>query len=277
MCNSPNSHNLKQIKIYDYQNSLLKKTQNYSYHWHFRSMTSPLYPVHVFLLVFPHIFSVCLLQQLGRKHYQFHFLQKGLSELVNGWFKNSFVKSLNCFLPLFMIAKKCFHKSLVLLKSRHEQLQNVSLSPKETLYLNCHLYQDHRSKLQKIHLFALLQNQSSGWTLFELFPIEMWLMIVVYFVNMKDNLIIDASLNNQRGKEYLVVRYVRLAKVKLERIVCIISAFRLTDTQTSSWFLLIHMALYRILLDHHLDHFVLHCDSLFRALFCLVWYFLLWF
>ena len=95
-------------------------------------------------------------------------------------------------------------------------------------------------------------------------------MIVVYFVNMKDNLIIDASLNNQRGKEYLVVRYVRLAKVKLERIVCIISAFRLTDTQTSSWFLLIHMALYRILLDHHLDHFVLHCDSLFRALFCLV-------
>ena len=185
-CNSPNSHNLKQIKIYHYKNSLLKKTQNYSYHWHFRSMTSPLYPVHVFLLFFPHIFSICLLQQLGRIHYQFHFLQKGLSELVNGWFKNSFVKSLNCFLPLFMIAKKCFHKSLVLLKSRHEQLQNVSLSPKETLYLNCHLYQDHRSKLQKIHLFALLQNQSSGWTLFELFPIEMWLMIVVYFVNMKE-------------------------------------------------------------------------------------------
>ena len=55
---------------------------------------------------------------------------------MNGWFKNSFVKSLNCFLPLSMIAKKCLHKSLVLLKSRHEQLRNVSLSPKETLYFN---------------------------------------------------------------------------------------------------------------------------------------------
>ena len=61
----------------------------------------------------------------------------------------------------------------------------------------------------------------------------------------------------------------RLAKVMLERIVCIISAFRLTGTQTSSCFLLIHMALDRILL-HHLDNFVLHYHSLFRALFCLV-------
>ena len=61
----------------------------------------------------------------------------------------------------------------------------------------------------------------------------------------------------------------RLAKVMLKGIVSIISASRLTDTQTSSCFLLIHMALDRILL-HHLDHFVLHYHSLFRALFCLV-------
>ena len=61
----------------------------------------------------------------------------------------------------------------------------------------------------------------------------------------------------------------RLAKVMLERIVCIISAFRLTGTQTSSCFLLFHMALDGILL-HHLHHFVLHYHSLFRALFCLV-------
>ena len=33
---------------------------------------------------------------------------------------------------------------------------------------------------------ALLQNQSSGLTLFELFPIEMWLTIVAYFVNMQE-------------------------------------------------------------------------------------------
>ena len=55
---------------------------------------------------------------------------------MNGWFKNSFARSLNCFLPLSMITKKCLHKSLVLLRSRHEQLQNVSLSPKETFYFN---------------------------------------------------------------------------------------------------------------------------------------------
>ena len=61
----------------------------------------------------------------------------------------------------------------------------------------------------------------------------------------------------------------RLAKAMLERIVCLISAFRLTDTQASSCFLFIHMALDRILL-HHLDHFVLHYHSLFRALFCLI-------
>ena len=61
----------------------------------------------------------------------------------------------------------------------------------------------------------------------------------------------------------------RLAKVMLERVVSIISGFRLTDTQTSACFLLIHMALDRILL-YHLDHFVLHCHSLFRAPFCLV-------
>ena len=35
-----------------------------------------------------------------------------------------------------MIAKKNLHKSLVLLKSWHEQLQSVLLSPKETLYIN---------------------------------------------------------------------------------------------------------------------------------------------
>ena len=59
--NSQNSHNLIQIKIYHYRNSLLKKTRNYSYHWHFRSLKSPLYPLHVFLLFFPHIFSIYLL------------------------------------------------------------------------------------------------------------------------------------------------------------------------------------------------------------------------
>ena len=62
--------------------------------------------------------------------------KRPLSKLVNGWFKNCFVNSLNCFLPLSMIAKKCLHKSLVLLKSRHEQLKNVSLSPQEALYFN---------------------------------------------------------------------------------------------------------------------------------------------
>ena len=61
----------------------------------------------------------------------------------------------------------------------------------------------------------------------------------------------------------------RLAKVMLERIVCVISAFHLTDIKTSSCFLLTQMALDRILLNHF-DHFVLHCHSLFRALFCLV-------
>ena len=61
----------------------------------------------------------------------------------------------------------------------------------------------------------------------------------------------------------------RLAKVMMERIVCINSAFHLTDTETSSCFLLTQMALDGILL-HQFDHFVLHCHSLFRALFCLV-------
>ena len=54
----------------------------------------------------------------------------------------------------------------------------------------------------------------------------------------------------------------RLAKVMLKRIICVLSAFRLTGTQTSFCFLLIHMALGRILL-HHLDNFVLHDHSLF--------------
>ena len=115
----------------------MKKKRNYSLHWHFGILTSSLYPVHVFPLFFLHIFSICLLWELRRQHYQFHYLLKGLlSKLVNAWFKNSFVRSLNSFLPLSMIAKKCLHKSLVLLKSRREQLQNVSLSPKETLYFN---------------------------------------------------------------------------------------------------------------------------------------------
>ena len=62
----------------------------------------------------------------------------------------------------------------------------------------------------------------------------------------------------------------RLAKVMLECIVFIISAFRLTATQVSSCFLLIHMALDRILFDRILLLLVLHYHSLFRALFCLV-------
>ena len=61
--------------------------------------------------------------------------KRSLSKLVNEWFKNSIVRSLNCLLPLSMMAKKCLHKSLVLLKSRQEQRQNVSLSPKESFYL----------------------------------------------------------------------------------------------------------------------------------------------
>ena len=68
-CNSPNSHNLKQIKMYHYQNSLLKNT-----HWHFPSLTSPLYPVHVCLLFFPCIFSIFILQELDRQHCQFRYL-----------------------------------------------------------------------------------------------------------------------------------------------------------------------------------------------------------
>ena len=57
-----------------------------------------------------------------------------------------------------------------------------------------------------------------------------------------------------------------LAKVILQRIVCIVSAFCLTGTQKSSCFLLNHFALDLILL-HHLDNFVLHSHSLFWALF----------
>ena len=56
----------------------------------------------------------------------------------------------------------------------------------------------------------------------------------------------------------------RLAKAMLERIACIIFTFCLTGRQTSSCFLLTHILL------HHLDNFVLHYHSLFRALFCLV-------
>ena len=90
-------------------------------------------------------------------------LKRYLSKLMNGRFSNNIFRSLKCLLPLSMIAKNCLQKSLVLLKPRHEQLQNVPLSPKETLYFNFyHLYQDHRSKLQKIHLFALLQNHQGG-------------------------------------------------------------------------------------------------------------------
>ena len=76
----------------------------------------------------------------------------------------------------------------------------------------------------------------------------------------------------QRNKEVgniWLLGMLRLAKVMLKRIICIISALGLTDTQTSSCFLLIHMALDRILL-HHRDHFVLYYHSLFRALFCVV-------
>ena len=50
----------------------------------------------------------------------------------------------------------------------------------------------------------------------------------------------------QRNKEVgniWLFGMLHLAKVLLEPIICIISAFRLTDTQTSSCFLLIHMAL----------------------------------
>ena len=69
-----------------------------------------------------------------------------------------------------------------------------------------HLYQDHQSKFQKIHLFALLQNQTSDWTLFELFPMEMWLMIVVYFANMQEHFqdIFQRSIYLQKNSVYSV-------------------------------------------------------------------------
>ena len=35
-----------------------------------------------------------------------------------------------------MIAKKCLHKNFVLLKSRHEQVQNVSFFPKKNIVFN---------------------------------------------------------------------------------------------------------------------------------------------
>ena len=88
---------------------------------------SSIFSSHFFQLSFIRVGSATLSISLSSK--------RPLSKLVNG-FKNSFVKSLNCFILLSMIAKKCFHKSLVLLKSQDEQLQNVSLSPKETLYFN---------------------------------------------------------------------------------------------------------------------------------------------
>ena len=73
----------------------------------------------------------------------------------------------------------------------------------------------------------------------------------------------------QRNKEVgniWLFGMLRLAKVLLEPIICIISAFRLTDTQKSSCFLLIYMALDHILL-HHLDHFVLHYHSFSSSIF----------
>ena len=131
-CNSANSHNLKQIKMYHYQNSLLKKNP-LAFSKSDKSIISgtclsSIFSSYFFHLYFTRVGSAILSISLS--------LKRPLSKLVNTWFRDNFVKSLNCFLPLFMIAKKSLHKSLVLLKSWHEQLQSVSLSPKETLYIN---------------------------------------------------------------------------------------------------------------------------------------------
>ena len=124
-----------QVEMYRYQISLLKKKQN---------LFLPL----TFSKSNESIISGTCFSSMFSSHF-FHFSRVGsgtlaislsskrsLSKLVNGWFRNSIVRSLNCFLPLSMIVKKCLHKSLVLLKSRHEQVQNVSISPKETSYFN---------------------------------------------------------------------------------------------------------------------------------------------
>ena len=119
-------------KMYHYQNSLLKKNP-LTFSKSDKSIISgicfsSIFSSYFFHLYFTRVGSATLSISLS--------LKRHLSKLVNRWLRNNFVKSLNCFLLLFMIAKKSLHKSLVLLKSWHEQLQSVSLSPKDTLYIN---------------------------------------------------------------------------------------------------------------------------------------------
>ena len=130
-CNSTNLHDLIQVKIYHYQNNLLKKTQKLFLPLAFSKSDDSIISGTCFSSTFSSHFLNLPFIRVGSGTYQFHYLQSP-SKLVNGWFKNSIVRPLNCFLPLSMIAKICLHKSLVLLKSR----QNISLSPKETLYFN---------------------------------------------------------------------------------------------------------------------------------------------
>ena len=127
------SFNLNQI--YRYQNSLIKKKRrNFSYHWHFRSLTTPSNLEHIFLLIFSHISCICHYKGWVGNIIKFIIFKKKL--FMNGWPKNNLVRSLNCFFTLSMIAKKCLHKNFVLLKSRHEQIQNVLFFPKKNIVFN---------------------------------------------------------------------------------------------------------------------------------------------
>ena len=136
--NSPNSHNLMQeVKIYHYQNSLLKKDQKLFLPLAFLKSDEPARSGTCFSSIFYSRFLHLSFIRVGSGTLSISLSSKiSLSKLNNGLFRSSIIRSLSCFRPLLMIAKKCLHKSLVLLKSGHKQLQNVSLSPKETLYFN---------------------------------------------------------------------------------------------------------------------------------------------
>ena len=88
---------------------------------------------------------------------------------------------------------------------------------KHCISILCHLYQDHRNKLQKIHLFALLKNQSSGWTLFELFPIQMWLMIVVYVVRILSAYVWYPDENLTLSDTYFLYNFGRNLEIMISR------------------------------------------------------------
>ena len=134
--NSPNSQSLMQVKIYRYQNSLLKKPQKLLLPLTFSKSDESIKSGTCFSSIFSSHFLHLSFTRAGSGALSISLSSKrSLSKLVNEWFKNSIVRSLNCLLPLSMMAKKCLHKSLVLLKSRQEQRQNVSLSPKESFYL----------------------------------------------------------------------------------------------------------------------------------------------